>query len=140
MDERRRIVYYGSDETDEAGGFEMIINKYINGKELRRNGCFVRLVQSPDPVCNIATDFGGGRTGVRLSRPTVVYRDLIKHVLGPFYYTTPMCDEPDTDQVPTQDTLVTGVDHNAVVFAFLTQCSIDHYHPYLWPNGYNQKG
>ncbi|KAK2983749.1 hypothetical protein RJ640_024102 [Escallonia rubra] len=96
MDERRRVVYYGSDETDEAGSFEMIINKYINGKELRRNGCFVRLVQSPDPVCNIATDFGGGRTGVRLSRPTVVYRDLIKHVLGPFYYTTPMCDEPDT--------------------------------------------
>ncbi|KAA8518661.1 hypothetical protein F0562_016135 [Nyssa sinensis] len=34
MDDRSRVVYYGSDETDEAGDFEMIINKHINGKEL----------------------------------------------------------------------------------------------------------
>ncbi|XP_028108487.1 pistil-specific extensin-like protein [Camellia sinensis] len=95
MDERKRVTYYGSDETDEAGDYEMTLNKYINGgKELDPNKCSVRLASSPDPVCNIATDFAGGRSGVKLRRATVVYR--VKHVLSPFYYTTPMCDEPDT--------------------------------------------
>ncbi|CAK9166737.1 unnamed protein product [Ilex paraguariensis] len=93
MDDRSRVVYYGSDDTDEAGNFEMIINKYINGKVLKPTNCFLRLVSSPDPVCNIVTDFSGGRRGVKLGRPTMVYRDMIKHVLGPFYYTTPMCDD-----------------------------------------------
>lgn len=101
LDDRSRVVYYGSDETDEAGEFEMMVNKFINGKELKSTGCFLRLVSSPDPVCNIATDFGGGRKGVKLGRPTVVYRDVIKHLLGPFYYTTPMCDEPDTSDEST---------------------------------------
>ncbi|CAK9155538.1 unnamed protein product [Ilex paraguariensis] len=87
------VVYYGSDDTDEAGNFEMIINKYFNGKVLKLTNCFLRLVSSPDPVCNIVTDFSGGRRGVKLGRPTMVYRDMIKHVLGPFYYTTPMCDD-----------------------------------------------
>lgn len=96
LDDRSRVIYYGSDLTDEAGDFEMMINKYINGKMLNDKNCFLRLVSSPDPVCNIATDFAGGKTGVKLHRPTVVYRDIIKYVLGPFYYTTPMCDEPDT--------------------------------------------
>ncbi|CAA0823503.1 Pollen Ole e 1 allergen and extensin family protein [Striga hermonthica] len=64
--------------------------------ELKPGNCFLRLVSSPDPVCNIATDFSGGKTGVKLSHPAVVFRDLIKYVLGPFYYTTPMCDKPGT--------------------------------------------
>ncbi|KAM7526138.1 hypothetical protein LguiA_016040 [Lonicera macranthoides] len=97
MDDRSRVIYYGSDLTDEAGDFDMTINKHIYGKELNPKGCFLRLISSPDPVCNIATDFAGGRTGVKLGRPAVVYRDVIKHILGPFYYTTPMCDEPDTN-------------------------------------------
>ncbi|XP_052176571.1 pistil-specific extensin-like protein [Diospyros lotus] len=93
-----RVAYYGSDETDEGEAFEMSLKKSINGKPLDLKKCSVRLVSSPDPVCNIPTDFAGGRSGVWLRRPTVVYRDLIKHVLGPFYYTTPMCEEPDTNQ------------------------------------------
>ncbi|THG01624.1 hypothetical protein TEA_016098 [Camellia sinensis var. sinensis] len=102
MDERKRVIYYGSDQTDEAGDYEMTLNKYINGgKELDPNKCSVRLVSSPDPVCNIATDFASGRSGVKLRRPTVVYRDFIKHVLSPFYYTTPMCDEPDAATTTT---------------------------------------
>ncbi|KAL3532013.1 hypothetical protein ACH5RR_005534 [Cinchona calisaya] len=103
LDDRSRAVYYGSDLTDEAGDFEMIINQYIYGKKLNPKNCFLRLVSSPDPACNIATDFSGGKTGVQLLRPTVVYRDIIKYVLGPFYYTTPMCDEPDTTTASDDD-------------------------------------
>ncbi|KAK9079371.1 hypothetical protein SSX86_001042 [Deinandra increscens subsp. villosa] len=94
-DERKRIVYYGSDKTDKAGDFEITINKYVYGKKINPEACFTRLVSSPDPVCNIPTDFAGGKTGVKLGRPTIVYRDTIKHILEPLYYTTPMCDEPN---------------------------------------------
>ena len=95
MDDRKRVMHYGSDETDEAGDFEMTLNKYINGKAVDPKKCSVRLVSSPDPVCNIATNFAGGRSGVKLRRPTVMYRGFIKHELPTFYYTTPMCDEPN---------------------------------------------
>ncbi|CAL5350862.1 unnamed protein product [Camellia sinensis] len=54
-------------------------NEWVHGAKLIK-----------DPVCNIATDFAGGRSGVKLRRATVVYRDFVKHVLSPFYYTTPM--------------------------------------------------
>ncbi|GFY93460.1 hypothetical protein Acr_08g0018560 [Actinidia rufa] len=91
----KRVMHYGSDETDEAGDFEMTLNKSINGKAVDPKKCLVRLVSSPDPVCNIATDFAGGRSGVNLRQPNVVYRGLVKHKLPTFYYTTPMCDEPD---------------------------------------------
>ncbi|KAI3522901.1 hypothetical protein L1887_00953 [Cichorium endivia] len=97
MDDRKRIIYYGRDQTDKAGEFEVTIKKYIHGKQIKPEACFTRLVSSPDPICNIPTDFAGGKSGVKLGRPTMVYRDTIKHVLGPFYYTTPMCDEPDTN-------------------------------------------
>ncbi|MFS8004291.1 hypothetical protein Hanom_Chr13g01224061 [Helianthus anomalus] len=97
MDDRKRIIYYESDKTDKAGEFEVTINKYIRGKKINPEACFTRLVSSPDPICNIPTDFAGGKTGVKLGRPTIMYRDIIKHILGPFYYTTPMCDEPNTN-------------------------------------------
>ncbi|XLR27251.1 hypothetical protein S83_055151 [Arachis hypogaea] len=97
MDKRSRVVYYTSDATDELGQYEITVNKYVNGKELYTKGCTVRLVSSPDNVCNILTDFGGGNSGIKLSRPTSMYRGLIKHLLKPLYYTTPMCDKPDTD-------------------------------------------
>ncbi|KAJ8532790.1 hypothetical protein K7X08_015679 [Anisodus acutangulus] len=106
LDERRRVMYYGSDLTDEAGIFDLIVNRTCHGKTIKPQNCFVRLVSSPDPVCNIATDFAGGKSGVKLHRPAVVYRDLLKYVLSPFYYTTPMCDEPDTnddDNLETDD-------------------------------------
>lgn len=103
MDDRSRVVYYGSDETDDSGEFDLTVNKYINGKELNKKACSVRLVSSPDPVCNIPTDFAGGRSGVKLSRPSMVYRDIKKYTMGPFYYTTPMCDEPDTNENDDQE-------------------------------------
>lgn len=98
MDDRSRVVYYGSDETDDSGEFDLTVNKYINGKELNKKACSVRLVSSPDPLCNIPTDFAGGRSGVKLGRPSMVYRDIMKYTMGPFYYTTPMCDEPDMNE------------------------------------------
>nr|XP_011468000.1 PREDICTED: proline-rich protein 3 [Fragaria vesca subsp. vesca] len=104
LDERKRVVYYGSDLTDETGQFELTINKYtIHGKELQAKRCSVRLVSSPDATCNVLTDFAGGRSGVKLQRPSSVYRDLVKYTLGPFYYTTPMCEEPDTHDKSTDD-------------------------------------
>lgn len=39
----------------------------------------------------------------QLRQPTVVYLDLIKHVFGPFYYTTPLCDEPNTNQTHAKE-------------------------------------
>ncbi|KAM3341264.1 pistil-specific extensin-like protein [Capsicum galapagoense] len=108
LDERRRVMYYGSDLTDEAGIYDLIVNRTTcHGKTIKPQNCFVRLVSSPDSVCNIATDFAGGKSGVKLRRPAVVYRDLLKYVLSPFYYTTPMCDEPDIsdndDNLETND-------------------------------------
>ncbi|KAL7096739.1 hypothetical protein ACP275_10G098500 [Erythranthe tilingii] len=103
LDERSRVVQYASDLTDDAGDFDVTCNKYVNGKKLNPQNCFLRLVSSPDPVCNIATNFAGGKSGVNLHRPTVVYRDMVKYVLGKFYYTTPMCDEPDTTTPDDQD-------------------------------------
>ncbi|XP_010558200.2 PREDICTED: proline-rich protein 1 [Tarenaya hassleriana] len=97
MDERRRVRYYGSDETDERGEFDLLVNKTLNGKDLKPRLCTVRLVSSPDRSCDIPTDFGKGQTGVKLLRPFSVYRDLVKYVVGPFYYTTPMCDVPKTE-------------------------------------------
>ncbi|KAL2554316.1 Pollen Ole e 1 allergen and extensin family protein [Forsythia ovata] len=103
LDDRSRVVHYASDLTDDGGEFEVSVKKYTNGKELKPQNCFLRLVSSPDPVCNIATDFAGGKTGVKLHHPVVVYRDIVKYVLGPFYYSTPMCDEPDTSIVDSND-------------------------------------
>ncbi|KAK7337153.1 hypothetical protein VNO77_17714 [Canavalia gladiata] len=97
MDMRSRIVYYTSDTTDELGQYDMTVKKYVYGKELDTKRCSVRLVSSPHNVCNILTDFGGGKSGVKLNYATSVYRNLIKYVLNPFYYTTPMCDKPDAD-------------------------------------------
>ncbi|KAF5186119.1 Pollen ole e 1 allergen and extensin family protein [Thalictrum thalictroides] len=96
MDDRGRVMHYASDETDEQGDFDMIVDKNINGKELKPELCSVRLVSSPDNVCNLLTDFAGGRSGVKLTRPSHIFRDLVKYTLGPFFFTTPMCDEPDT--------------------------------------------
>ncbi|XP_019455337.1 PREDICTED: non-classical arabinogalactan protein 31-like [Lupinus angustifolius] len=97
MDKRERVVYYTSDKTDELGQYDISVNNYVYGKELNTKGCLVRLVSSPDYVCNILTDFGGGKSGVKLNQPTLVYRSLIKYVINPFYYTTPLCDKPDTN-------------------------------------------
>ncbi|OVA17909.1 Pollen Ole e 1 allergen/extensin [Macleaya cordata] len=104
MDEHDRVIYYGSDETDEEGEFEMIIDKYTSkGKELKTELCKTRLVSSPDPACNVPTDFAGGQSGVELFNPSVNYRDLTKYNLGPFYFTSPMCVEPDTTYSSSDD-------------------------------------
>ncbi|GMJ12071.1 hypothetical protein like AT3G09925 [Hibiscus trionum] len=94
-DDRSRVVYYGSDETDGEGNFNMAVNKYVNGKELQPKSCLVRLVSSPHDTCNIPTNFAGGLTGVNLpNRPTVLYRDLVQYQLGTFFYTTQRCAKP----------------------------------------------
>ncbi|KAJ4838405.1 hypothetical protein Tsubulata_017435 [Turnera subulata] len=103
MDERRRVAYFVSDVTDQKGQFDMSVSKYINGKRLNDKLCWVRLISSPDPTCNVFTDFGGGKSGVKLMRPTSVYHDTLKYVLTPLYFTTPMCEQPDTT-TPTSTT------------------------------------
>ncbi|GAB2300642.1 hypothetical protein Dimus_034677 [Dionaea muscipula] len=94
LDDRKRVSLYNSDETDAEGEFNMMINNEAYGKKLNPEDCLVRLVSSPDPTCNIATNFGSGNTGVRLVHPNVRYRGLVKYFLGPFYYTTNMCEVP----------------------------------------------
>ncbi|KAJ0967121.1 hypothetical protein J5N97_024038 [Dioscorea zingiberensis] len=97
MDERKRVVYHANDETDEQGEFELMVSRYmINGKVMKPQGCLVRLVSSPHPECSIATDFGKGKSGAKLGSPSHVYPGLVKYTVGPFYFTSPMCDEPDT--------------------------------------------
>ncbi|XP_022935176.1 uncharacterized protein LOC111442130 [Cucurbita moschata] len=97
LDERSRVIHYTSDLTDELGQFDIKMEKVMHGKNLNPKKCSVRLVSSPDPSCNTMTDFAGGRSGVQLRGPSLVYRDLVKYVLEPFYFTSPMCEEPDTD-------------------------------------------
>ncbi|WCJ34425.1 Pollen Ole e 1 allergen and extensin family protein [Euphorbia peplus] len=96
MDERKRVMYYNSDITDDEGLFDMSIAKFINGKEIKEKLCSVRIVSSPDSTCNLLTDFASGKSGVKLRRPTLVYRDMVKYLVGPFYFTNRMCDQPDT--------------------------------------------
>jgi len=98
MDARKRVVYHVSDDTDERGEFDVPVSKYVNGKELKPEGCSVRLVSSPDQACSVMTNFGGGRSGVKLHRPSHVYPGMVKYTVGPFFFTSPMCDEPDTSE------------------------------------------
>lgn len=76
---RSQAVYYGTDETAETGRYQLTVSSYIDGKKLNPRDCFVRLVYSPDPVCNIATDVNGGWTGVRLDVPTTVNPNITKY-------------------------------------------------------------
>ncbi|GMH09877.1 hypothetical protein Nepgr_011718 [Nepenthes gracilis] len=94
LDERKRVLYYNSDDTDADGEFDVIISQVVYGKKLKPKDCLVRVVSSPDVACNVATNFGNGRTGVRLRQPNVRYKGMVKYLVGPFYYTTPMCEEP----------------------------------------------
>lgn len=99
MDERKRVVHYASDETDQEGDFEIVVDKNIHGKKLVASQCSVRLVSSPDQQCDVLTDFARGKSGAWLAQPLTVYRDVTKYRLGPFYFTSPMCEEPDTEEV-----------------------------------------
>ncbi|XP_031272736.1 pistil-specific extensin-like protein [Pistacia vera] len=98
MDKRSRVMYYRSDETDEEGQFEMSVDKYTyKNKELKTEFCWVRLVSSPHPTCNIFTDFNGGKSGVKLMQPSSIYRDIVTYTMQPFYFTSPMCEKPDDE-------------------------------------------
>ncbi|KAE8676509.1 putative UDP-Glycosyltransferase superfamily protein [Hibiscus syriacus] len=72
-EDRSRVIYSGSDETDEQGNFNMAVNKYINGKELQTKSCLVRLVSSPHATCNIPTNFAGGLTGIHIPNQPPFY-------------------------------------------------------------------
>ncbi|KAK9723915.1 hypothetical protein RND81_05G033900 [Saponaria officinalis] len=93
--EQNRVACYKSDTTDDDGEFNIVVEKTVFGKKLNPRNCVVRLVSSPGTSCNIATNFAGGKTGVKLRQPCVVYRDITKYMVGPFYYTTPACAAPD---------------------------------------------
>ncbi|XP_044506697.1 pistil-specific extensin-like protein [Mangifera indica] len=100
MDNRRRVMYYRSDETNEEGRFEMSVDKYAyQNKEVKSERCRVRLVSSPHPGCNVFTDFNGGKSGVKLRRPSSVYRDTVAYTMQPFYFTSPMCEKPDVQEL-----------------------------------------
>ncbi|KAL5563748.1 hypothetical protein UlMin_033495 [Ulmus minor] len=71
-------------------------DKPIKEKKLNPKFCWVRLVSSPHPTCNLFTNFGCGHSSIKLGNPTGVYRDSITYKLGLFYYTTLMRDNPDT--------------------------------------------
>ncbi|XP_054804002.1 uncharacterized protein LOC129307142 [Prosopis cineraria] len=103
LDRRSRVIYYTSDTTDETGQFDLTVKRYLYGKKLDTKLCSARLVSSPDYACNILTDFGRGRSGLKLTNPTSIYRDVVKFVLQPFYFTTPMCDKPDTNSDSDDD-------------------------------------
>ncbi|CAN0926238.1 hypothetical protein LINGRAHAP2_LOCUS35229 [Linum grandiflorum] len=94
MDNRKRVMYYDSDVTDDSGHYELVVNKYINGKLLNNKLCWVRLVSSPDSNCNVMTDFAGGKSGVKLGQPTYFYRGSTKYDVGSFYFTHPRCERP----------------------------------------------
>ncbi|KAK4281577.1 hypothetical protein QN277_013050 [Acacia crassicarpa] len=96
LDRRGRVIYYTSDTTDETGQFDLTVKTYLYSKKLDTKLCSVRLVSSPDSACNILTDFGRGRSGLKLANPTSIYRHVTKFVLEPFFFTSPMCDKPDT--------------------------------------------
>ncbi|CAL9038209.1 unnamed protein product [Musa banksii] len=96
LDSRRRAVCHTSDTTDDKGEFDLVVSKFVYGKAVRPEDCTVRLVSSPDPTCNVMTDFGGGKCGVRPHHPSVVHRGMLKYTVGPFYFTSPSCDEPET--------------------------------------------
>ncbi|CAI0469294.1 unnamed protein product [Linum tenue] len=46
----------------------------------------------------VLTDFAGGKSGVKLSQPTSVYRGTTKYDVGSFYYTHPMCERPEVGE------------------------------------------
>ncbi|KAG6538675.1 pistil-specific extensin-like protein [Zingiber officinale] len=97
MDCRGRVVYHGSDFTDEKGEFELkVVRQRAYGKAIEVEDCTVRLEDSsPDSTCNVRTDFGGGRSGVRPHDPSAFQSGLVKYTVGPFYFTPPDCDYPD---------------------------------------------
>lgn len=96
MDCRGRVVYHGSDFTDEKGEFELeVVRRRAYGKAIEVEDCTVRLVSSSESTCNVMTDFGGGRSGVRPHHPSALHRGLVKYTVGPFYFTSPACDYTD---------------------------------------------
>ncbi|EXB93972.1 hypothetical protein L484_015519 [Morus notabilis] len=100
---RSKVVHYARDTTDELGQFDFSVNLDVCRKKIDPKRCRARLVSSPDPSCNILTDFAGGLTGVKLSSPSSVYRNTIKYDLGSFYFTSPMCKKPDYTSNNSQD-------------------------------------
>ncbi|KAF3773866.1 Pistil-specific extensin-like protein [Nymphaea thermarum] len=90
-DERKKVVYYNSDSTDDGGQFEIPI-RADGRKNVDEKRCTVKILSSPDPICNVPTDFGRGKSGAKLTRPSFVFRNTIKYVVGPFYFTTLICE------------------------------------------------
>lgn len=98
MDDKNRVVYHSVNSTNEEGTFKLIVDRHINGKKLMANRCVVKLVSSTHPDCNVLTDFSGGKSGVKLRSPSLVYQDITEYTIPPFSFTSPMCDDADIDK------------------------------------------
>ncbi|KAL1815899.1 hypothetical protein ACET3Z_018473 [Daucus carota] len=95
---RRQAIYYGSDETRKTGKYELTVSGYIDGKKVNPRSCIVRIENSPDPFCNIATNVNGGSTGVRLDVPITTDPNISKYRLHAFYFSSPYCNKTHTTE------------------------------------------
>lgn len=97
-DDRRRVVYHGSDATDAQGVFNIEVpSKARNGRDIAPSRCLVRLASSGDAACAVFTDFNRGETGQVPSRVTHASPNRVTYAVGPYYYTLRQCDVKEYD-------------------------------------------
>ncbi|XP_062200317.1 uncharacterized protein LOC133903001 [Phragmites australis] len=87
-----RTVHHGVGTTDGKGVFSIEVPYAVNGGNLSPADCLVRLAPSGDKGCAALTDFNGGRTGEKPSRPVQLYPGRVTYAVGPYYSTLPQCD------------------------------------------------
>ncbi|KAK1695821.1 hypothetical protein QYE76_012518 [Lolium multiflorum] len=93
-----RTVFYGKDATDEKGVFNVEVPYQVNSCQLDPSECLVRLVASGDTGCAVLTNFNGGRSGEKPSRPYRSCPGEVVYRAGPYYSTLPQCDVDDDDK------------------------------------------
>ncbi|XP_006662569.1 uncharacterized protein LOC102709404 [Oryza brachyantha] len=90
-----RTVYHATDRTDGKGVFNLEVPYAVGGADLDPSDCLVRLASSGDQGCAVFTDFNGGKTGERPSRPSRLGPGIVAYAAGPFYFTLAQCDLKD---------------------------------------------
>ncbi|KAG6532164.1 hypothetical protein ZIOFF_006002 [Zingiber officinale] len=94
LDSRQQTVYHVSATTDSKGEFHLPVSVSAGGKAMRpAEDCTVGLVSSPDTTCDIMTEFGGGKGGVK---PGHVWEQLVaaEYTVGPFFFAPRLCEQP----------------------------------------------
>uniref|UniRef100_A0A0D9XM40 Pollen Ole e 1 allergen and extensin family protein n=1 Tax=Leersia perrieri TaxID=77586 RepID=A0A0D9XM40_9ORYZ len=91
--ETGRTVYHSVDKTDGKGMFNLEVPYTIGKASLHPSSCLVRLASSGNQGCAVFTNFNGGKTGERPSRPSHVYPGKVTYAAGPFYFTLTQCDD-----------------------------------------------